>query len=396
MSAPETFDRVTEAQLRTRTCAKWHTYPDDVLPLWVADMDFPVADEIKRAIVRQLEADDLGYGPRTGVPDLRESVVDRVAERFGWVIACDDVLPTAGIAPGLALGSLVLAGRDEEIVLQPPVYPPFFAAVEKTGRCVLENPMLVEDGRYRFDLDGLRRAITPRTRALMLCNPQNPTGRVFTRAELEALAEVVLEHDLHVISDELHADLVLDGVHVPFASLSPEVDARTLTLYGPTKAFNIAGLKIGFAIASNHDLLERMRAAAAAIVPGPTTPAQHATVGAYRHAGAWLEGTLAYLRANRDHLAARLQREAPVVGLRPPEGTYLAWLDMRALGLGADLDAALKGAGVALNDGLTFGTGGAGFARLNFATSRSILDAAIDRLVALVRAHAAATPATVR
>jgi cysteine-S-conjugate beta-lyase len=394
MSERSRFDAVTESQLRAKACAKWHAFPDDVLPLWVADMDFPVADEIKAAVKDQLDVDDLGYGPKTGLPGFRESLVERLATRFDWHVDVDDVRPLPGIVPGIHLAALALAGPGDELVVQPPVYPPFYSAVLNAGRCVLENPMLVQGGHYTLDTEGLRHAITPATRGVILCNPQNPTGRVFTRAELEALAEVVLEERLWVISDELHADLVLDGRHIPFASLSPEVAQRTMTLYGPTKAFNIAGLKVGFAIAQNRALLDRLGAVATTLLPGPTTLSQRAAIAAYREGGAWLDATLAYLRANRDHLVARLGAEAPAVKVRSPEGTYLAWLDLRALGLGTGLDAALHEAGVALNDGTTFGTGGEGHARLNFATSRTILDAALDRIVALARGRERAVAAT--
>ncbi|CAN5831189.1 PatB family C-S lyase [soil metagenome] len=386
------FDALSEATLRARPCAKWRHYPDDVLPLWVADMDFPVAPEIKRAIVDQLDRDLLGYGPKSGMPDLRESVVHRLAERYDWHVTVDDVHPLPGIIPGLYLGAMVTAGPGEEIVIQPPVYPPFATTIAQSGRTVLENPMVEMDGHYTLDIEGLRGAITPATRALLLCNPQNPTGRVFERSELEALAEVVLEHRLWVVSDELHADLTYDAAHVPFASIGDEVAARTITLYGPTKTFNVAGLKIGFAVAQNPALLERLRTTAGYLVPGPTTPSQVATVAAYRHAGGWLEETRAYLRANRDHLAARLRAEAPEIALRAPEATYLAWLDLRRLDLGDAVDEALQAAGLGLNAGATFGTGGAGYARLNFATSRAILDAAIDRLVSLAADRRAAAP----
>ena len=387
---------VTEADLRSRPCAKWQYYPDDVLPLWVADMDFPVADEIKTAIARLLESNALGYGPKTGMPDLRESLIDRLAERHGWSVTVDDVHPLPGIIPGLYLGALVTAGPGEEIVIQPPVYPPFASTVTQSGRVVLENPMLDVDGHYTFDLEGLRAAITPATRALILCNPQNPTGRVFTREELEGLAEVVLEHRLWVISDELHADLVFDGSHVPFASLSSAIAERTITLYGPTKAFNIAGLKIGFAIAQNPALLERLKSTAGYLIPGPTTPSQQAAIAAFREGDRWLGETMAYLRANRDHLVARLALEAPEVVVRLPESTYLAWLDLRALALGEGLHEALVRAGIGLNPGPSFGTGGEGFARLNFATGRAILDAALDRLIALAKERVGARlePAT--
>jgi cysteine-S-conjugate beta-lyase len=393
MDVTSSFDAVTEAHMREKPCAKWRRYPDEVLPLWVADMDFPVAECVKRAIRAQLDDENLGYPPAGGLPDLREAVVDRLRDRHGLEVGVDHVHPLPGIIPGLVLGAMVGAGPDEEVVIQPPVYPPFVGAIRHGGRRVLENPMIETDDGYRLDLDGLRASITPATRAIMLCNPQNPTGRVFTRAELGALAEVALEQRLWVISDELHADLVLGGEHVPFASLSPEVAQRTLTLYGPTKAFNVAGLKIGFAVTHNAGLLARLQKTAGYLVPPPSCPSQRAAIAAYREGDAWLAETLEYLRGNRDHLAARLAAEAPEIGFRPPEGTYLAWLDLRRLGLAERQDEALLAAGLGLNDGATFGSGGAGFARLNFATSRAILDAAIDRLAALARHRADAAVA---
>jgi cysteine-S-conjugate beta-lyase len=280
--------------------------------------------------------------------------VERLAERFGWAVAPEAVHPLAGIIPGLFLGTLATTGPGEQVVVQPPIYPPFFTAIRQTGRVVLENPMVDDGARFVMDLDQLRAAITPATRAIMFCNPHNPTGRVFDRAELEALAEVVLEHRLWVISDELHADLVFDGRHVPFASLSPEVAQRTLTLYGPTKAFNLAGFKIGFLIAENPALLARAKEIAGYFLPGVNVMGQIAALAAFREGDAWLGAALGYLRANRDHLLARLAAEAPAVRAYAPEGTYLVWLDFRATGLGDDPAAVLLERGrVGLNAGPT-------------------------------------------
>jgi cysteine-S-conjugate beta-lyase len=379
------FDSATEAALRAKPSGKWTRYESDVLPCWVADMDFPPAEPIRRALHDHLDHGSFGYPPQGGLPGLVPAVSERLATRFGWTVAEEAVHPIAGIIPGLFLGTLATTGPGEGVVVQPPVYPPFFSVIRQAQRQVIDNPLVDDGDRYVMDLEGLRSAITPATRAIMFCNPHNPTGRVFTRAELEALAEVVLEHRLWVLSDELHADLVLDGAHVPFAAISPEVAQRTITVYGPTKAFNLAGAKIGFLIAQNPALLARVKEIAGYFLPGVNTLGQVATLAAYRNGGGWLEAALTYLRANRDHLLARLAAEAPAVRGYAPEGTYLVWLDFRATGLGElPATALLERGRVALNCGLDYGVGGAGFARLNVASSRAILDAAIDRIVAVV------------
>lgn len=381
------FDAATEPVLRAKPSGKWTRYEPDVLPLWVADMDFPLAEPIKAALHDHLEHGSIGYPPFGGYPGLVPAVVERLTARFGWTVAPEAVHVMPGVIPGLFLGTMATTGPGEEVIVQPPIYPPFFAAIRQTQRAVLENPMVDTGAGFAFDLDQLRAAITPATRMLMFCNPHNPTGRVFTRAELEALAEIVLEHRLWVVSDELHADLVFDGRHVPFASLSPEVAQRTVTLYGPTKAFNLAGLKVAFLVAQNPALLARVKQVAGYLVPGANVMGQVAALAAYRDGGPWLDAALAYLRANRDHAHARLAAEVPAVRSYAPEGTYLSWLDFRATGLGDDPAAVLVERGrVALNAGGDYGTGGTGFARLNFATSRATLDAALDRIVGVVAA----------
>jgi cystathionine beta-lyase len=385
------FDTLNQERLRERPSIKWRHFPEDVLACWVADMDFPPAEEIRAAIAEFATDGDLGYPPKTGLLGLREEVCRRLAERHGLSLEPDDLLSLPGIIPGLYLACSVLAGPGEGVIVQPPVYPPFMAAVQATSREMVLNPMREGESGWEFDLDGLEQSITPSTRLLMLCNPQNPTGRVFRRDELDALAQVVLRHRLWVVSDELHADLILPGdgrpAHVPFASLDPEVAQRTLTLYGPTKAFNIAGLKIGFAFSHNRALMERVGLAASGLAVPGNVLAQVATIAAYRRAGGWLDGTLEYLAGNRAALQEFVRRELPGVGLTGPEGTYLAWLDFRSSGLDQPAaDFLLERAKVGLNAGSDFGPGeGAGpalegFARLNFATSRPILMSALERI----------------
>jgi cystathionine beta-lyase len=375
------FDALTPDALRGKACAKWRSYPEDVLPLWVADMDFPISPAIKEAIGAALEGENFGYPTSGGLPGLRAAVQRRLAERYNWRVSEDDIEPLSGIIAGLQLGCELATSRGEEVLMPTPIYPPFLSVVGSSHRAILHGDMARTSQGWQLDFERLEALVTPATRLLMFCNPHNPTGRVFSRDELEQLAEFVLRHRLWVVSDELHADLTLPGhFHLPLASLGDEIAQRTLTLYGPTKAFNIAGLRIGFAISQNQALLKRLRQRAGHLFT-PNTLAQVATMAAYEEGDAWLREALAYLDGNRQHLAAFLRARLPQLDYAGTEGTYLAWLDFRRLELGERLhEVLLKECKLALNDGRTFGPAGKGFARLNFATSRGILEEALSRL----------------
>lgn len=382
------YDELTLERMRRSTGAKWNHYPEHLIPLWVADMDFPVAEPIREAIRRHTLTDDFGYPTAHGLPGFKDAVIRHLRERHGIEYTADEIAPVSGIIPALYASSLALAAPGDEIIVQPPVYPPFFMAVENTQRLITENPMVQTDAGWELDLDGLESVITPATRCLIFCNPQNPTGRVFTHTELERLAEIVLRHNLWVISDELHGDLVLDGRYIPLASVSPEMAQRTVTLYGPTKAFNIAGLKVGFVLCKNPALLARIRKLMGGLVTPPNVLAQAAATAAFNECGDWLQDTLDYVRGNRDLLVEFVRNRLPGVGLIPPEGTYLAWLDFRTAIARDQLKHVLEeDAKVALNLGDDYRTGGAGFARINLATSRGILTEALERIEAAVRRH---------
>ena len=376
------FD-VTLEMMREKNCMKWTYYEGDVLPLWVADMDFPPADVIMQALTERAHSGNLGYptGYATGEPGLREALAAWLGERHGWSVQEDAIMPVHGIVPGLYLGALACASAGEGVLLQTPIYPPFISAVNDTGRTAQYSPLVWSGSRWEMDLEGLEATITPETRLLMICNPHNPTGRVFERGELEALAEIVLRHRLWVVSDELHSDLVYPGQqHIPFASLDDEIAERTVTLLGPTKTFNIAGLKIGFVIAQNAALRERLGRVGAGLVTPPNVMAQTAAKAAYTEGSPWLSGALDYLQRNRDRVTAFAERYLPEARYAAPEGTYLAWLELSSLNLGDDLYEKVLACGVGLNEGPPYGPGGAGFARLNFATSAAIVDEALERL----------------
>ena len=381
LSTTHRFDSIALEALSRRPGIKWTLFPEGVLPLWVAEMDFPLAGAIEQAIVEHARGGDLGYPAPTGLPGLREAVARRLAEKHGLATEPDHVMPMSSTATGLALSVRAFSEPGDEVLLLTPLYPPFKKSVELAGRVAVEVELVDDGSGYAIDFAALEAAVTPRTRMLMLCNPHNPVGRVFTREELERLAALAERHDLALVSDDLHADLVLDGRHLPIAALSPEVAARTVTLYGPTKAFNVPGLKVSFAVAQDPERLERMAAAGGGLTTPPNVLAQRATIAAYGAAEAWLDEVLDYLRGNREHLLKRVAQAMPRVKVHRPEGTYLAWLDLRAFDLGEDVAAALaERAQVGVNDGASFGACGRGFARLNFATSRPILDEALSRL----------------
>jgi cysteine-S-conjugate beta-lyase len=385
------FDVLTLENLQDKRCAKWQHYPKGVIPLWVADMDFPIAEPIKQALKDFLDSDNMGYPERLGMPGLREAVQQRLEERYTWRLEPDHIHPMPGIISGMYLASLACASEGDEVILQTPLYPPFTTAVKDTRRVPVYNHLVLNGSGWEIDFDNLESLVTPATRLLMLCNPHNPTGRVFTKKELESLADFALRHRLWVLSDELHADLTYGHKHIPIASLSNEIAVRTLTLYGPTKAFNIAGLHIGFMIGQNKKLLERAKGMAGYMLGFPNTMSQVATITAFTQAEEWLEDTRSYLQANRDFVYNFITKEIPEVKISKPEGTYMAWLDFRALGLEGDKagDPLYKflsdTAKVGLNDGPLYGPGGEGFSRINFATSRGILEEAFVRIRDTVR-----------
>ena len=266
-------------------------------------------------------------------------------------------------------------------MVQTPIYPPFLSAVGSTGRTLVENPLRKVNGKFQMDLNGLDSVLNDRTRIVLLCNPHNPTGRSFSKAELEGLAERVLKHDLYVICDEIHADLTYDDhEHIAFAGLSPQIAERTLTITSATKAFNLAGLPCSFAAAGSEAMRERFRSLPDHLLshPGPLGIAAAGT--AWADCDYWLEETKAYLDGNRRLLVDRLAAEAPLLECALPEATYLAWIDCNALPL-TDKASRLffKRGGLAFHCGHDFGPPGSGCVRVNFATSRSILNEMIDR-----------------
>lgn len=292
---------------------------------------------------------------------------------------------TPGVVPAINLAIQAFTQPGDKVIVQPPVYFPFFSSVKNNGRYLIENHLIEENGIYRMDFDALEQQMADRrARMLILCSPHNPVGRVWQRDELERLAELCLRHQVLLVSDEIHHDLVFPPhKHIPTALLSPEVAASTITLLAPSKTFNLAGLHTSLAIIPDQTLRHRFAAQLDAVGVGHSTI--FGALGletAYAHGEAWLEELLLYLKGNVDRLSAFLAERLPQVKMRPPEGTYLAWLDFRGLGLSqADLNhLLLKRAKVGLNDGEMFGAGGTGFQRLNFGCPRALLNQALEQI----------------
>ncbi len=376
------FDDLDIELLRRRRGKKWSTWGPDVLPAWVADMDFPVAPPIQRRLQQLLDTSDFGYPHDDHAARLVDLLVRRSRERYDWVVDPGRVEVIADVVQGLQMCLEMYTRPGQGALILTPIYPPFLkasAAMSRRADCCTLTPA---GDAFEIDRDRLEAAVRADTRVLLLCNPHNPTGRVLTRTELTNLADLALRHDLTVVSDEIHADLVLNGRrHTPFASLGPEIEARTVTLTSATKAFNIAGLRCALMIFGSRALHEAYRAGPRFSRGAADSPGMHAAEVAWTECDDWLADLLRHLEANRERIQSYLAGALPAVRCLPPEATYLAWLDCRALGLGDDLWRTVIGKGrLALNDGREFGPGGHEHLRLNFATSTSILDDALARL----------------
>ncbi|TLF49837.1 putative C-S lyase [Halomonas urmiana] len=364
---------------------KWHRYGEDVLPLWVADMDFVSPPAVIEALQARVAHGVFGYGQ---VPDsLRQAVCDWSAEHYDWAIEPAWQLWLPGVVPALHLASLAFTAPGDGVLTVTPIYPPFLHVAERTGRLPQQaalRPPVAAGEPWRLDLEALEAAITPATRLLLWCQPHNPTGRVWTREELAGLAELVERHELLVVSDELHCDLLLDegARHTPLAAAFPALASRIQTLWAPSKTFNLAGLTTACAVIPDAGLRRRFAAAAKGLQPDGNVLGLVAAEAAYRHGNAWRQALIETLRDHRRRLVERVAHW-PGVAMSAPESTYLAWLDLREAPAlqGAEYSPQrllLERAGVALSDGADFGW--PGFVRLNFGTTAAQLEAALSRL----------------
>ncbi len=379
------LERYSRAELQGRTGVKWHRDGSAAIAAWVADMDFPIAPEIRAAIDALVSSDDLGYPDPSLDASVRSAFSRRVRARYQLVVDPDRVVVVSDVVQAIYLCVLAFTEPGDGIACLTPAYPPFFSAVADTGRRLLACDLVAGEERFEVDLAALDSLLRDQgARMLLLCNPHNPSGRSFTRAELEGIAAIARDRDLTVISDEIHADLTLAGAtHLAFGALDSASSERTVTLSSASKAFNLAGLRCAVAAFGSDSLRDRFERFPAHARGSVSVLGMVAALAAWEGAGAWLEAALRALSSNRDFLVAYLAQHLPRVAIRPPEATYLAWLDLRPLGLGDDPTGWLKEhAKVALSPGADFGAAGSGHSRLNFGTTRPVLEEMLARIAA--------------
>jgi cystathionine beta-lyase len=380
------FDRGIDR--RNSDSIKWNYYDKDVLPLWVADMDFASPEPVVQALAQRARHAVFGY-PRES-EELKETIRERQLEKYGWQVPPEAVALVPGVVTGFHIACHMLVPRQEGVLVQTPVYWPILKAWS-VNNLLNQSMQLTRQpgGSYAIDWEAFEAAITPQTRLFILCNPHNPVGRVFRKDELERLAEICLRHDVLICSDEIHAELLFPGSqHIPIASLDPEVARHTITLTAPSKTFNIAGLHCSAAIIPDADLRERYLEARQGLVGWVDVMSMTAALAAYSAGQEWLDQVLDYLNANRQFVFDAINGELPGISMGMPEGTYLAWLDCRAAEIpGNPCQFFLERAQVGFNDGSDFGPGGEGFIRLNFGCPRSILEAALARMKKALQAR---------
>jgi len=359
---------------------KWKYYPEDVLPLWVADMDFTSPPEVLQALQERVQHGVFGYGG--GSNELSELVVERMERLYRWKIATEDILLTPGVITGFNLTCQAITKPGDPLVIQPPIYPPFFGITANAGLSEIQCPLDNDgSGNYEIDFDLLENALK-KSKVLMFCNPHNPIGKDYSRTELERIAQLCLRNDVFICSDEIHSDLVYKGrQHIPIASINPEIGQRTITLIAPSKTFNIAGLDCAILICQNHQLMEQIKKARRGIVGGVNVLGATAANAAYQYGQPWLDEVLKFLQENRDFLWQYVKENIPGITMRPPDATYLAWLNCNGLGLQQEpYDFFLQNAKVGFNKGSEFGGDGKTFIRVNYACARETLAEALNRV----------------
>lgn len=362
--------------------------PENVLPLWVADMDFKVAPEITQEIEKRVAHGIFGYS------EVKEEYFEAVAawmeQKHGWHVKEDWLVKTPGVVFALAMAVQAFTEPGDAVIIQQPVYYPFSEVIADNGRRIVDNTLeLKEDGKYHINFEDFEQKVKENhVKLFLLCSPHNPVGRVWTKEELKKIAAICRKYDVIVVSDEIHEDFVFNGKHQVFADLSEDAKNRTITCTAPSKTFNLAGLQVSNIWIANPKLREKFKKQiAAAGYSQLNTLGLTACEAAYRYGGEWHAELLGYLKSNLNFLREFLQTRLPEVKLIEPEGTYLVWLDFGSLGLTEEQREELltKKAGIWLDSGAIFGAAGEGFERINIACPRSILKDALERIERAVR-----------
>ncbi|MFH1446121.1 MAG: PatB family C-S lyase [Chloroflexota bacterium] len=374
------FDEIIDR--RSTESLKWRLYNEDVLPLWVADMDFRCPQAVMDALNKRVSHGVFGYGL---VPDdLPTIIVERMKRLFQWDITEEDVCFIPGVVTGLNLTMRALCKPGDAVMVQTPVYPPILSAPIAAGLIRVDNSLIQnDDGTYRVDYKSFESQIVKNNvKLFILCNPHNPVGKVFKRDELLRMADICLKHNVIVCSDDIHCDLIFsEHKHIPIASLHKNISANTITFLAPSKTYNIAGLHASMGIIQDAGLREIIMKTRKGLISNPGLLSLTAARAAYLHGDAWLADLMYYLEENRDWLVSVVRENLPGIKMIAPEGTFLAWLDCRSVLMDVNPhEFFLQKARVGLNDGAAFGSGGDGFLRFNFASPRSMLEEAIIRM----------------
>ncbi len=389
------FDRVID---RTGTASyKWDQSESlfgrkDILPLWVADMDFEAPREVVDAIVKRAEQGIYGYTFRTDA--YYEAVQGWLSRRHGWDVKREWITSSPGVVPALSIAVLAYTQPGDGVILQSPVYYPFYDVIKMNGRVVVDNPLILKDGRFAFDYELLEQQAAAGAKLLLLCSPHNPGGRVWTREELERIGEICLRHDVVIVADEIHHDLVLRGhKHTPLASISEALAQSSVTCIAPSKTFNLAGLQAAAAIIPNDELRRKYNYLLKTLsIHMESYFGLTAVETSYTYGEEWLEQLIDYLEGNLATLVDYVERELPQLRVMKPEGTYMVWLDCRAISESpADLKKLMfEEAGVAFSEGSVFGKQGAGYLRVNLACRRALLQEALELFGQAILARAGA------
>ncbi len=372
------FDHVPDR--RNTGSMKWEKYRGrDILPMWVADMDFlsppPVIDALRARAGHGV------YGYCVATAEAAQTVVDYVRRQYDYTIKPEWIVWSHGLVPALSIASRAFAKEGESALVCTPIYPPMLSCPVNMGRKLIPVPLQITEGQWAFDWPALEKAVTPDTRIFILCSPHNPIGRVWTRAELGQVAQFCTKHNLVLVSDEIHCDLVIDdkAKHTVTASLGPEVEVRTITQMAASKTYNLPGLACAVSIIADAKLRAAFSQAAAGLVTEINAFGYAGTMAAFQHGEPWRQELLAYLRGNRDFLYEFIPTRLPELKLLPMQATYLAWIDARALGV-ENLQKFFEDAGVGLSPGHIFGEAGRGWVRLNFGCPRATLEEGLRRM----------------
>ena len=377
------FDEVVDR--RNSDCVKWNSFEgkpidEDVLPMWIADMDFKSSPKIIEAL--KARADHGVFGYMEVGDSVYDSIINWVRDRYGWEIKKEWIVFTPGVVAGFNLGIQALSKEGEEVIIQPPVYPPFYRVINNINRKLVTNPLIEVNEQYQIDFDDLEDKLKT-SKLLLLCSPHNPVGRVWTEEELGRLSKLALDNGAYIISDEIHADFVFKGYQHKNIACQKDMADRTITLLAPSKTFNIAGLATSLAIIPNEEIRNTYAEILAISEMGGTTIFGIAGLeAAYSHGHDWLDKALDYIEANVDFAIEYIEKNIPRVKIIRPEGTYLLWLDFRDLGLSKDEIASLlleKGK-ILLNDGSTYGSQGDRFFRFNIGAARSLVEEGLKRI----------------